>query len=147
MLLVALPALADVSAPGGGAANPRRQVLTAAEAKDCVPSLQPAEYFTPAAKEIERLERALPGWLGTVGGKQSGAMKRVRERLATDHIWYFGQLEKGRRVIEIRGYCEQLVQGHDRCFPLVKDGGDWIWYLRWDIARGTFEGFYTNGEA
>jgi len=147
LLLIALPAFADVSAPSGGGANARRHVLTAEEARQCVPSLQPAEYFTPSAKEVEWVERALPAWLATVGGKPGVTAKRVGERLGTDHVWYFGQLEGGRRRIELRGFCAPLVEGSGRngCFPLVKDGGDCIWYLRYDLAHGSFDHLYSNG--
>ncbi len=148
-LLVALAAsaaFADVSAPaGGGGEARRRHVLNAAEAGDCVPPSRPAQYFTPAAGEIERLEKALPVWLAAVGGKQNAAIKRVRERLGSDHRWYFGAVERGRRVIEIRGFCAQLVTAGERCYPMVKDGGDCIWSLRYDVANGTFDGFATNG--
>jgi hypothetical protein len=50
-------------------------------------------------------------------------------------------------MIELRGFCAQLVDGggRDNCFPMVKDGGDCIWYLRYDLARGTFDHFYSNG--
>ena len=131
-----------------GRALRKAGVLTAAEAHDCVPSSAPAsDYFTPSAAEIERLEKALPGWLGTLGGKQGTGMRRVRDRLGGDHLWYFGQIEKGRRVIEIRGFCAQLVEHAEKCYPLVKDGGDCIWYLRYDVATSAFDGFHTNGYA
>jgi hypothetical protein len=147
LALAASTAFADVSAPAGGGEARRRHVLTAAEARDCVPSSLPAEYFTPAASDVDRIEKALPAWLGIVGGKQSAAIKRVRERLGTDHRWYFGAVDKGRRVIEIRGFCAEFATAGQRCYPMVKDGGDCVWYLRFDVARGTFDNFGTNGYA
>jgi hypothetical protein len=106
-----------------------------------------ADVSAPAAGDVRKLDARLAGALGAVGGAYAASAKRVRARLATDGVWYIATVAGGRRVIALRGFCASLTEGADKCPPMVKDGGDCIWYFEYDVARGTFNGFRTNGSA
>lgn len=150
LLVASAPAFGDVTAPTAAKGQAqRRHVMTAAEARQCaLPSTGEGAFFTPAARDVQRVDDTLQAALAAiVEAHKDPTAKRVLQRLGTDVRWYFGAVEKGRRVIEIRGFCAQIAEGADGCYPLVKDGGDCIWYLRFDLARGTFDGFATNGSA
>jgi hypothetical protein len=51
--------------------------------------------------------------------------------------------------IAVFGYCADdfVDELTDICPPQVEDGGYCVWRIRYDVARGTFNHFHTNGFA
>jgi hypothetical protein len=66
--------------------------------------------------------------------------------LATDKRYYVGVRTDSGDAIRVFGFCHDLVEPQERCPPSIDDGGDCIWWIRFQSATGTFEDFGTNGE-
>jgi hypothetical protein len=75
------------------------------------------KYVTPPASEVQRLESSL---------------SRALTDTAANH----------------KSGCTEIIEHMPRtCPPIVDDGGSCVWYIRFDVKRGTFDHFATNGEA
>jgi hypothetical protein len=156
LLVAATPAFADVIVPSPTvrARPPSGRVvdgviLSVDRAHACF-GMDDAS-FTPAAGDVKKLEALLPKAIAAIAaeGKPSfrtGMAKHLLAHLASDKRFYLGVEPGGARYIVVKGFCADLAKGAD-CPPLVKDGGDCIWRIRYDVKRGTFDQFETNGVA
>ena len=138
---------ADVSAPAA------RVVLKATDGVVIHPDEclgRKDAFFTPSPAEVGRLEALLPAAIAAVAEKDPKSFRRemakhLLSHLATDRRYYTGVVaDKERHVIEVEGRC-RIFGGAARCPPEVDDGGDCVWHIRFDVKRGTFDQFATNG--
>jgi hypothetical protein len=147
-LLVTLSAFADATAPALPPRAANRIILTEKQAQAC--SGDGEKYVTPPASEVQRLESSLVRALTDAaanhknGYSRQGAA-RVLMRMEKDIRFYVGTADG---FIHVHGYCTEFIEHTGRtCPPMVADGGSCIWYIRFDVKRGTFDHFSTNGEA
>jgi hypothetical protein len=141
-LLFASQALADVSAPSASPNSANGIILTEKDASRCMGARE--KFNTPAASDVRRLEQTLAKALTDIAAKDPRA-KEVSARIGKDIRFYVGT-EDG--FIQVLGFCAGIVErGGRTCPPSVKDGGSCIWRIRFDVKRGTFDRFDTNGEA
>jgi hypothetical protein len=147
-LLLSLSAVADTSAsaPRPNAAN--GIILTAKQARVCLGDRM--NYVTPSESDVRRLESSLARALAGVAandknGWLAAMATQVLERMAKDVRFYVGTADG---FIYVYGYCADIIEHTGRaCPPRVSDGGSCIWYIRFDVTRGTLDRFRTNGEA
>jgi hypothetical protein len=138
LLFAAEPACAQTQPPGIGGV-----VVAVENAPRCFDTRD--HYFMPAPADVGRLEALLPGAIASVANRNeesyaSVMARRLLKHLATDKRFFVGV---DRRYVDVRGFCPYFVRGDD-CPPRVDDGGDCVWFIRFDIKRGTFDQFHTN---
>ncbi len=147
-LLVALNAFADVSVPAPAAKAAKGIILTGKQASACLGDHE--KYVTPRASDVQRLESSLePALADAAATHKNGYLRqgaaRVLTRIGKDVRFYVGTADG---YIHVYGYCPFLFEHASRtCPPDVSDGGSCIWRIRFDVKRGTFDEFGTNGEA
>ncbi len=147
VLLVALSAFADATAPAPSLNAANGRILTAKQARACLGGRE--QYGTPSASAVLRLEASLSRALAELAGRDKNSYVRhsaadVLKRMATDVRFYIATADG---FIQVRGYCADFPEPAPRaCPPLVEDGGSCIWLFRFDTKRGTFDRFGTNGE-
>ena len=48
----------------------------------------------------------------------------------------------------MHGFCADLAKdAQGACSPMVKDGGDCVWFFDYNVESGAFNDFRTNGDA
>ena len=99
------------------------------------------DFFTPVAADVTRLEAALPKFV-----REYDPQSDLDQRLPTYRRQYVGIVVHGRRRIWVHGFCREStnVDWRTQGFE-VKDGGDCYFRAEWDVERGEFVGFATNG--
>jgi hypothetical protein len=141
--------MADTSAPATAkSARGRHVVLTAEEARVCG---GPGAFKTSSAADVKRLDAGLAKALKDAAAREANAYYRqgaaeVLARLSKDVRYYVGTADG---FILVDGYCADMLDAfkiRGNCPPMVDDGGSCIWRIRFDIKRGIFDRFGTNGD-
>jgi hypothetical protein len=144
---------ADVTAPRGRAVLEAGDAIVV-DAKDAGRCLgDKGQYVTPSAAEVRRVEALLPAAIAAVARREpfpQSLAEPLLKHLATDRRFYVGRVVGQKRYVEVYGRCRDFASGPReklRCPPEVDDGGDCVWQIRFDVERGTFDRFQTNGIA
>ena len=139
VLLVATSALADVSvhAPAKGRARPVGYIVPKERAAEfCEQAWRTAEYWTPAQRDVDRLEAALPRYVRAHRQQPDG--EHLLKSLPGYARQYVGIIKNGRKLLWVHAYEIRPQDGFraadvTRPFSVLMDDGACVeWRLLFD---------------
>lgn len=102
--------------------------------------------WMPDADMVAALETRLPLFLAQNQNKFNPTKPPIVERLPQYKRQYWGEMENGKRVIEVNAMCRAL-DGWQTQRIFIADGGDCFFNVKYNLDAGTFFDLSVNGEA
>jgi hypothetical protein len=102
--------------------------------------------FVPDEATMAQLRARLPEFLARNQDMFNKDRAPIVERLPGYKIQYRGEMENGKRMVDVNAMCTPLENWRTQ-WVMVLDGGDCFFQLKYDADAGTFSNLMVNGEA
>ena len=129
---------------------PAAYIVPAERGTEFYRSREKQTYWTPSRRQIDDLERALPGFLRTedARSRDHDLWPPIEPRLRHYGRQYVGLVRDGRRIIWVNAFIMDGVIPPEHASKQgirTNEGGNRFWRVDYDPASGTFANFHTNG--